>query len=156
MTNRRDLRLKVPVTTKRASPASRGDDRLSFAYSATLRIFGDIPDLEDISAHLGLEATYTHQKHDKPRPASKEFGHDMWSYSPVLHESEPLERHIDELWKKLRPHKEYLLGLRKSVTVDVFLSYRSNCDHCGVEVPHTSLEMFLELKIPFGLSIIVV
>jgi len=80
----------------------------------------------------------------------------MWSYSPLLHESEPLEKHIDELWEKLRPHKEYLLGLRKSVTVDVFLGYRSNCDHGGVEVPHKSLEMFLELKIPFGLSIIVV
>ena len=60
------------------------------------------------------------------------------------------------LWERLRPHKEYLLGLKKSVTVDVFLGYRSNCDHCGVEVPHTSLEMFWELKIPFGLSIIVV
>jgi hypothetical protein len=112
--------LKVPVTIKRGSPASGGDERLSFAYSATLRIFGDIPDLEDISVHLGLEPTYTHRKHDKPRPASKEFGHDMWSYSPALHESEPLERHIDELWKKLRPHKEYLFGLRKSATVDVF------------------------------------
>jgi len=148
--------LEEPVTTNRGSPAGGRDDRLSFAFSATLRIFGDIPDLEDISAHLGLQATYTHRKHDKPRPASKEFGHDMWAYSPVLNESEPLEKHIDELWEKLKPHKEYLLGLSKSVTMDVFLGYRSNCDHCGVEVPHTSLEMFQELKIPFGLSIIVV
>jgi hypothetical protein len=39
--------------------------------------------------------------------------------------------------------------------VDVFLGYRSNCDTAGIEVPHTSLEMFSELQIPFGLSIIV-
>jgi hypothetical protein len=95
---------------------------LSFAYSATLRIFGDIPDLEDISARLGLRPTYTHRKDDKPRPASEDFGHDMWAYSPSLHESEPLAKHIDELWEKLRPHKEYLLELGQSVTVDVFLA----------------------------------
>jgi hypothetical protein len=148
--------LKEPLTTKRGSPASGGEDGLSFAYSATLRIFGDIPDLEDISARLGLRATYSHRRNDKPRSTGQEFGHDMWAYSPLLHESEPIEKHIDELWEKLKPHKEYLLGLKKSVAVDVFLGYRSNCDHCGVEVPHSSLEMFLELKIPFGLSIIVV
>ena len=80
----------------------------------------------------------------------------MWSYTPVLDKSEPLEKHIDLLWEKLRPHKEYLLGLKDLVTVGIFLGYRSNCDHCGVEVPHTSLEMFTELKVPFELSIIVV
>jgi hypothetical protein len=132
------------------------EEKPRFAYSAALRIFGDIPDLEDISAHLGLQPTYTHRKHDKPRPTSKEFGHDMWLYSPSLHKSEPLEKHIEALWEKLRPHKDYLLGLKKSLTVDVFLGYRSNCDHAGVEVPHTALEIFTELKVPFGLSIIVV
>jgi len=48
-----------------------------------------------------------------------------------------------------------LLELKKSLTVDVFLGYRSSCDHAGIEVPHTSLEMFTELEIPFGVSIII-
>lgn len=39
--------------------------------------------------------------------------------------------------------------------MDVFLGYRTNCDTAGIEVPHTSLEMFSELKIPSGISIIV-
>ncbi len=39
--------------------------------------------------------------------------------------------------------------------VDVFLGYRSNVDYAGVEVPYTCLEMFTELEIPFGLSIVV-
>jgi hypothetical protein len=79
----------------------------------------------------------------------------MWSYSPSLDKSQPLEKHIDALWQKLKPHKHYLLGLKKSLTVDVFLGYRSNCDHAGIEVPHTSLEMFTELEVPFGVSIII-
>ena len=72
-----------------------------------------------------------------------------------MKESEPLHVHIDSLWNAFREHKEYLLELKKDLTVDVFLGYRSNCDHAGVEVPHQSLEMFTELQIPFGLSIIV-
>ena len=69
-------------------------------------------------------------------------------------ESEQLSIHIDALWNQIRAHKKYLLELKKSLTVDVFLGYRSNCDHAGVAVPHTSLEMFRELEIPFELSII--
>jgi hypothetical protein len=79
----------------------------------------------------------------------------MWYYTPDLPESEPLERHIESLWSRLKPHKQYLLGLKKRATVDVFLGYRSNCDHAGIEVPHTALVMFAELEIPFGLSIII-
>ena len=60
---------------------------------------------------------------------------------------------IDVLWGTIRPHKDYLLGLRDIVTVDVFLGYRSNSDTAGVEVPSESLEMFTALQIPFGLSI---
>jgi len=79
----------------------------------------------------------------------------MWSYTPPVDESAPLHKHIDALWAKLKPHKQYLLELRKSATIDVFLGYRLNCDSAGVVVPHTSLEMFSDLEIPFGLSIIV-
>ena len=59
------------------------------------------------------------------------------------------------LWNTLRPHKAYLLALKERLKVDVFLDYCSNCDHAGVEVSPESLEMFTELQIPFGLSIII-
>ena len=72
-----------------------------------------------------------------------------------MKESEPLHVHIDALWNTFRERKQYLLQLKQDLTVDVFLGYRSNCDHAGVEVPHQSLEMFRELQVPFGLSIIV-
>ena len=81
--------------------------------------------------------------------------HDMWAFSPALPESEPLERHIESPWSALKPHKEYLLQLKRAVKVAVFLGYRSNSDHAGIEIPHTCLEMFKELEIPFGLSIII-
>ncbi len=131
------------------------DEETYFAYSASLRIFGDIPNLDDIGTRLEVVATQTHRKGDKPGARSPGFAHDMWSYSPPLDESEPLARHIDALWSKLKPHKQYLRELKQHLSVDVFLGYRSNCDHAGIEVPHRSLEMFTELEIPFGVSIII-
>ena len=47
------------------------------------------------------------------------------------------------------------MDLKKREHVDVFLGYRSNIDHAGVEIPHTCLELFTRLEIPLGLSIII-
>ena len=131
------------------------DEEPYFAYSASLRIFGDINDLNVITKNLGFEPTSFHKKGERKGPNSPPYKTDMWTYKTKIDEEATLEQHIDELWIKLKPHKKYLLDLKKTLTVDVFLGYRSNCDTAGVEIPYTSLEMFTELKIPFGLSIIV-
>lgn len=130
------------------------DEETYFAYSATLRIFGNIPDLDEITRQLGVQPTNAYRKGDRRVPEAPPYEQDMWRYSPPIPESEQLSIHIDALWNQIRAHKKYLLELKKSLTVDVFLGYRSNCDHAGVAVPHTSLEMFRELEIPFELSII--
>ncbi len=126
-----------------------------FAYSATLRIAGQNLDFEDISAHLGVSPSRSHRKGDQKGPSSPPFQHDMWQYKPPIDESIELGKHIDALWNAIKHAKEYLLSLKKTASVDVFLGYRSNVDTAGVEVPYTSLEMFTELEIPFGLSIII-
>lgn len=127
-----------------------------FAYSATLRIFGDIPDLDEITRHLGVVPTYVHRKNESRGPHFPVYKDDMWGYDAPMDKHESLHLHIDMLWNTFKGHKPYLLQLKRKLTVDVFLGYRSNCDHCGVEVPHQSLEIFTELEVPFGLSIIVV
>ncbi len=126
-----------------------------FDHSATLRISGDIPDMDEISARLGLQPKHSHRKGEKRGSRAVPYRQDMWSYSPPVDKSEPLHKHIDALWLELKPHKRYLLELKKTLNVDVFIGYRSNCDTAGIEVPHTSLEMFSALKIPFGISIII-
>ena len=78
----------------------------------------------------------------------------MWCYTAPVDENERLNVHIDTLWNTFRERKQYLLELKESLTVDVFLGYRSNCGTAGVEVPYQSLEIFRELQSPFGLSII--
>jgi hypothetical protein len=142
--------------TLRGFLAGKERDEDSFFYhSATLRISGNIPDMDKISARLGLQPKHTHRKGEKHGSRTAPYRQDMWSYSPPVDESEPLHKHIDALWLELKPHKRYLLELKKTLKVDVFIGYRSNCDTAGIEVPHTSLEMFSALKIPFGISIII-
>lgn len=126
-----------------------------FSYSATLRVFGMIPDLDDLTGQLGIKPTHSHHRGDRRQPTAEPNKHDMWLYRAPVDKEEPLHVHIDALWSCFKEKKGYLLQIKENVTVDVFLGYRSNCDHAGVEVPHKSLEMFMELQIPFGLSIIV-
>ena len=132
------------------------EQEIYFAYSATLRIFGDIPDLDEITERLGVTPSDTHRKGDRGWGLNlPPYEHDMWSYNAPVKKAEPLHVHVDALWNTFRERKEYLLQLKRDLKVDVFLGYRSNCDHAGVEVPYQSLEMFRELQIPFGLSIVV-
>ena len=83
------------------------------------------------------------------------YSDDAWHFTPLLSESVDLAEQIDSLWKALKPSASYLRELKKSFKVDVFCGYRTNCDHAGISIPSRSLEMFVELEIPFGLSIIV-
>jgi hypothetical protein len=131
------------------------DEPKYFAYSATLRIFADELDFDGIVRTLGIEATSSHRKGDCRGPRSPSYKHDMWMLSPDLPEDSSLAEHIDALWTSIRDHADYLRELKSVATVDVFLGYRSNVDTAGVEVPHTCLQMFIQLEIPLSLSIIV-
>lgn len=142
-------------TLRGALSGNEPDEEIHFAYSATLRIFGDGLDLDGITSAMGIQPTHTHHKGEKAGTRSPGYKHDMWSYEAKLQETEPLENHIAAVWSQFKAHKDYLLKLKEKVAVDVFLGYRSNCDHAGIEVPYTALEMFTELQIPFGVSIII-
>jgi hypothetical protein len=126
-----------------------------FYYSATLRIFGAIEDPDIISSCLGLEPTHVHRKGDRRGPRSPAYKHDAWHYTAPVPEERPLDVHIQTLWAHLKPHKDYLLRLKERHTVDVFCGYRSSSGTAGFEVAPESLEMFLALRIPFGVSVIV-
>ncbi len=102
-------------------PASEEDikefeEHYYYCFSATLRIFGDEVPFEEISKTIGLIPTYTHRKGvpmHVNRP-NRLWEHDMWSYEAPIQEEEPLDVHIEALWNKLKPHRDYLLKLKVS------------------------------------------
>ncbi|HEX3051097.1 MAG TPA: DUF4279 domain-containing protein [Aggregatilineaceae bacterium] len=131
------------------------DGDVYFAYSATLRISGEHLDFDNIRQTLRVSPTHCHRKGERKGQLAPPYAQDMWSYKPPVPGEHPLEEHINALWADIQPAKAYLLTLKETSTVDVFLGYRSNSDTAGLEIPHTCLAMFVELEIPFGLSIII-
>jgi hypothetical protein len=131
------------------------DEPPYFAFMASLRIHGNNLPFEEIGARLGVKPTMMRRKGQRRSPKSPVYLDDAWHFQPALPESAPLEQHIDALWRIVKTHVEYLKSLKHRYKVDVFCGYRSNCDHASVEVPHTCLELFTALEVPFGVSIII-
>jgi Domain of unknown function (DUF4279) len=147
---------KVFRTLKGAMRGEEPDEPTYFAFMASLRIHGDALPFEEITGRLGVQPTMMRRKGERKAPKSTLFYlDDAWHFQPALPESAPLGQHIEVLWQVVKPHVAYLKSLKQKYQVDVFCGYRSNCDHAGIEVPHTCLELFTALEVPFGISIII-
>jgi hypothetical protein len=134
-----------------------GEDNYYFHHSASLRIFGDIPDFDFLTKTLGLEPKHTHRRGEMKIIRSwGTFESDGWTAKIDVPRDERLPVHLDALWEKLKPHKEFLLELKKTHKVDIFCTYTSNSSTAGVSMNYTNLEIFMELQIPFELSVVVV
>ena len=123
------------------------------AYSASVRVFGDIPDLDAISAALGLQPTHVHRRGEKPAQGYRD---DAWCYTAPIQEERPLDDHIESLWSALERHKDYLLELKKTLNVDVFCGYRTNHRGAGFQISPKSLAMFTALEIPFAVQVTII
>ena len=145
------------------------DEAPYVAGRATLRIFGCEPsfragnvpddalvqlDFAEIESRLGVAATRSIRRGEVHRGGRAQRC-DAWFYESPLPEDQPLSEHIDAVWTGVRAGSDFLRSLQRTVSVSVFLGYRSNNDQAGVVVPHTSLEIFTALEIPFDLSIII-
>jgi len=146
---------KVFRTLKGAMSGEEPDEPTYFAFMASLRIHGENLPFEEISDRLGVTPTMMRRKGERRSPKAPLYIENAWHFQPDLPESAPLERHIDAVWQVVKPHVVYLKSLKQRYKVDVFCGYRSNCDHGGLEVPHTCLELFTALEVPFGVSIII-
>ena len=135
--------------------SEESEEKTYRTHSACLRIFGNIPDLDEITQRLGVVPSYSHRQGNRRGPKSQPYPHDMWSYTVPIDNTKPLHVHIEALWGTFRERKEYLLRLKHDLTVDVFATYSSNCDQGGLDFPAQSLQIFTELQIPLGISIIV-
>ena len=131
------------------------DEPVYFAFSASLRIFGDGVDIDEITKTLGLTPTHSHRKGEQRSSRSAPWPHDLWSYQPPIDEARPLHEHITALWDAVRPHIPYLRGLKQEFHVDIFCGYRSNSGTAGFAVDHRCLGLFAELEVPFGVSVII-
>jgi hypothetical protein len=126
-----------------------------FCYSATLRIWGIALDHDYITEQLGLRPTSMRKRGHRHHPSSPPAEHDRWQYTAAVAEEAPLDDHLEALWSAIRPGKDFLLKLKEQHALDVFCGYRTDSHVAGFTVRPASLKMFLELDVPFGISIVV-
>ena len=133
------------------------EDKLYFEYSATLRIFGEIVDLELISKKLEIQPTKTITKGFKRSESSKPSLYDMWflESSKYISKEESLSLHLDYLWGEIREKVDSIKEYKNTLNVDIFCGYRSNCDNAGFEIDHNSLKIFEALEVPVSVSVII-
>jgi hypothetical protein len=131
------------------------DEETYYHFSATLRIHGVHVPFEEIAQQLGVQPTHVHREGERRGPRSPAYRDDAWHFEPPIPETQPLAHHIEALWDVVRPAVDYLKALKQRFTVDVFCGYRSNSPTAGFEIPHTCLELFTALEVPFGVSVVV-
>ncbi len=132
---------------------SEGDEPSYYDYSATLRIHGARLPFDAISDTLGIEATHKHRHGEQGRFGARRYVDDAWHFTVAIDEQRELTHHLRELWRIVKPHVEYLLGLQAKV--DIFCGYRSNNGASGFAIEPDALEIFTALNVPFGVSIVI-
>ncbi len=130
-------------------------DNVYREFSASLRIFGEALDLNAISACLGLAPTHSHRRGDRRTANAMPSEQDAWVFEVPVASERPLEEHLFELWRLLKPHAAFLKSLKTTCAVDVFCGYQSNSDTAGFSVAPSALTIFTELDVPFGVSVII-
>jgi hypothetical protein len=127
-----------------------------FHFNATLRIFGEDLDLDAITERIRVQPSHVHRKGERRGPRSPAYKHDMWSLEAPLPQETALEEHIYWLYRTFEPQFAYLKELKQSAQVDIFCGYRSNSATSGFEVDYRALQLFLDLEVPFSVSVIII
>jgi len=121
-------------------------------YSASIRISGETLDFNQIADTLKLEPEHTHRK-GEINPFELAYDSDMWLYTAAVPKTEPLDIHLITLWSSLKPHKEFLIELKKNSKIDLFCGYRSNSTTAGFGLSPAALEIVNELQIKLEVSV---
>ena len=131
------------------------DEPAYLRFSASLRIFGDGLDFEEISRTLGVCWTHAHRKGERRSPSSQPWPNDMWIYQPRVNGKRPLDEHIIAVWDAVRSNIGYLRDLKRKFQIDVLCVCRSNSDGANFKVDQRCLGLFVDLDVPFEVSVIV-
>ncbi|HET6466007.1 MAG TPA: DUF4279 domain-containing protein [Nitrospiria bacterium] len=123
-------------------------------YSATLRIFGKIEEMNVIGMRLGLEPTRVRRRGEPAEGTSERLELDFWEMTAPVTKDRPLEDHLAWLKSRLLPRGYVLRDIKTALSVDLFCEYRSNHGQGGFSLSPEALAWLVELGI--GLEVAVV
>ena len=123
-------------------------------YSATLRIFGKIEEMNVIGMRLGLEPTRVRLRGEPVEGTSERLELDFWEMTAPVTKDRPLEDHLAWLKSRLVPRGVVLRDIKTALSADLFCEYRSNHGQGGFSLSPEALAWLVELGI--GLDVAVV
>lgn len=135
--------------------AKASGEETRFGFSATLRVMGAAERHDEIEEKTGLSATHRHRRGETGL-AGRPWPEDLWALESSLPRGAPLSDHLDWLWNRVRPHRDYFraLAAEEGIEVDIFCGYRSDCAECGFEVQPDALKIVQALGVPLEVSVI--
>ena len=128
-------------------------------YRVALRIMNTPNKHKDIEKKLGIKATHEHKKGDQLEwkgkiIKNKFYDNDIWILESPMFRNSNFDKHLSWLFKKIFPHKEFLLKLKsKKVKIDISGSYRTGSPTGGFDIHPKFYKLLMELNIPFGVSV---
>ena len=123
--------------------------------SCSLRIFGEIGDLDRISHLFGVMATYTHRKGERRSERTPPHRADMCLYQPRILENASIEEQLVEICRVFRPHHDKIRDLLRdgNCTVDLYCGYRATGNQGGFDLTPESLELSCRLGLRIAISV---
>jgi hypothetical protein len=129
-----------------------------FYYKVCFRI-SDAPEYHDeIEKETGLTPTHIHKKGDPKKPESRIiWDNNIWMMESPIEKEKIFNEHFAWLFQRLKPNIKYFQGLqKKKVKMDIYCSYRTNCETGGFDLDPYLLGFFKDFPIPVGFSILIV
>jgi len=123
-------------------------------YSATLRIFGKIEEMNVIGMRLGLEPTRVRRRGETVEGTSERLELDFWEMTAPVTKDRPLEDHLAWLKARLVPRWFVLQDIKNALSVDLFCEYRSNHGQGGFSVPPEAMAWLAELGICLDVAVV--
>ena len=121
---------------------------------ASLRIFGDTLQPEEIGSALGLQATHTHLKGELLSPkhttVRRESG---WLIQSPLSERSDMVDHLKWLLDSLEPKRDVVRELSRRYRIDLFCGFSSGSGQGGFTLDSATLARIAELGVPLALDL---
>jgi len=122
-------------------------------FSATLRIFGKIEEMNVIGMRLGLEPTRVRRRGEAVEGTSERLELDFWEMTAPVTKDRPLEDHLAWLRSRLVPRGYVLRDIKNALSVDLFCEYRSNHGQGGFSLSPEALAWIVELGIGLDVAV---
>ncbi|MFN7855161.1 MAG: DUF4279 domain-containing protein [Acidovorax sp.] len=127
-----------------------------YEFDASLRLSGLGEHHDEIRRQTGLEPTHSHLKGElrSPRSKMKPWEEDLWVLQSPLGNQASLDEHLEWLWIKIAPHKDYFAKLAaRSVQADVVLGCLTESPYPYLTTKSSSLQLLKELNVGVSFNV---